>query len=105
MTSPGTSVRLKLRGASKDDIARASASREDARTRCCSPQARALSGGSANASRSGGRWCGIRRCSCSDEPLSNLDAKLRVADARGDRALHRRSATTMSTSRTTRSRR
>ena len=37
-----------------------------------------LRAGSASASRSGGRSCANRKCFLFDEPLSNLDAKLRV---------------------------
>ena len=64
------------------------AARPQARPRC--PAA------SASASRWGGRWCGKPQVFLLDEPLSNLDAKLRMpACAWRSRALHRQLGTTM----------
>ena len=48
----------------------------------------------ASAWRWAGRWCASRRCSCSDEPLSNLDAKLRVQTRTEISRLHQATGTT-----------
>ncbi len=50
---------------------------------------------SGSASRWGGRWCDIRKVFLLDEPLSNLDAKLRAAMRTEIARLHRSLKTTM----------
>ena len=66
------------------------------RSRRCSASSKLLERGrascraaSASGSRWGGRWCADPQVFLMDEPLSNLDAALRVADARRDPAAAR----------------
>ena len=64
-------------------------------SRICSTASRASSpAGSASASRSAARSCAIRKVFLFDEPLSNLDAKLRVQMRVELKKLHERLGTT-----------
>ena len=76
-----------------------------ARRSSSSASRRSSPAASASASRSGGRSSASRRSFLMDEPLSNLDAKLRVQTRAEIARLHQRLGTTTSTSPTTRSRR
>ena len=65
----------------------------------------AVAAASASASRSAARSCARPQAFLMDEPLSNLDAKLRVEMRAYIARLHQELGTTTCTSRTTRSRR
>jgi multiple sugar transport system ATP-binding protein len=88
------------------EIERASPRRRDSRLEPCSSAIRASSrAASASASRWAARSCAIPQVFLFDEPLSNLDAKLRVQMRAEIKELHQRLGRPRSTSRTTRSRR
>ena len=89
---------LKLRGASKDEIARRvgeAAAGCSSLDRCSIASPPRCPAASASASPSAGRWFANRRCSCSTNPCSNLDAKLRASTRVEIARLHRQLGTTM----------
>ena len=89
---------LEMRGVPKAERDKSVARR---RRRCCrsaicSTASRAsFPAASASASPWAGRWCAIRSIFLFDEPLSNLDAKLRVDMRTEIKRLHQRCGTTI----------
>ena len=99
---------LEMRGVPKPERDKALAERRQdcCRSTICWTASRASSpAASASASPWAGRWCAIPQVFLFDEPLSNLDAKLRVDMRTEIKRLHQKLGPPSSMSPTTRSRR
>ena len=89
---------MEMRGVPKAEREKAvDARRQDAadRATCSSASRASFPAASASASPWAGRWCAIRSVFLFDEPLSNLDAKLRVDMRIEIKRLHQATGTTI----------